>query len=286
MTGDCKKPNGICTAGVGTDGLSVQCVAGHSLEKHDYVRRYLTASSGPRSKFLVPGPDRPAGGAAFIDLFAGPGMVRVRGTGAVEAGSPLLALQEQRAPFTRVLLSDSDDETFNALERRVTSYHKAGRDVRLFKGDCNVRIDDIAKEIPPYGLNVALIDPFSLNALRFATIARLATFSRMDLIIHFPIGDIRRNWGKNDDAITAALGTDEWKQTVKSLEDVPLLKHVLRRQLVKLFGCAERLVKDMPVDNIKGVPVYHLMYASKSEKGTDIWNSITRIDARGQRDLL
>jgi len=139
LEGDCKKPNGLCTATVGPDGLPVQCIAGHSLEKHDYLRRYIQASSGPRSGFLKARPGVPTpGGAAFIDLFAGPGMVRERATGQILPGSPLLALEHETAPFTKVLLCDLDKEVSEVLTKRVAPH---GPRVRVHHGDSNTLID-------------------------------------------------------------------------------------------------------------------------------------------------
>lgn len=66
-----------------------------------------------------------------------------------------------------------------------------------YRSDCNETIDQAVSEIPTDGLNVALIDPFNLAALSFATIGKLATFTRMDLIVFFPIGEIRRNLERN-----------------------------------------------------------------------------------------
>ena len=74
---DCKsggptKPNYNCTI-PDSDGRALQCVGPWAKEKHDYLGRYVDATRGPRAKYLESTPQRRAGGAAFIDLFAGPG---------------------------------------------------------------------------------------------------------------------------------------------------------------------------------------------------------------------
>lgn len=251
LDSDCKKTNGLCTAAKGPDGLPVQCIAGHSLEKHDYLRRYIQASSGPRSRFLKDLPGIPSpGGAAFIDLFAGPGMVRERATGHVLPGSPLLALEHTTAPFTKVLLCDVDPEVCEILRARVERY---GARVKVYQGDSNSLIDRVVADVPPYGLNVALIDPFNIRALKFETIKKLAAFRYMDLIVHFPVQDIRRNFQQQADAITTAVGTDRWIGKVRLPEDAPRLMEFLREELAP-FDYVDTFAKNALVtQNSRGV---------------------------------
>jgi len=156
--GGLTKPNGNCSE-PGDDGLPVQCIGEGSREKHDYLARYLTASSGPRGRFVPPagGP----GGAAFVDLFAGPGRARVQKSGELVDGSPLLALKHERSPFTTVVLCDRDPENAATLTKRVGDDRRA----QVISGDCNERIDEITALIPLYGLNFALLDPFGIKPL-------------------------------------------------------------------------------------------------------------------------
>lgn len=202
--GDRKKRNGNCSD-PGDDGHSVQCVGPWASEKQP-LDRYIKATRGPRKDYLPP---VGTGGAAYIDLFAGPGRARVWSTGAVVNGSPLIALTHQQAPFTKLILCEKDPENAAALRARTAN---DGRAV-VIEGDCHDQIDDIIAAVPPHGLNFALIDPFSLDQLRFDTIAKLARVHRMDLLIHLPTMDMKRNFGRGtEERLTKALGTDEWKQ--------------------------------------------------------------------------
>jgi len=79
------------------DGLPVLDVGPWTAEKHDYLRRYITATKAARARFLPPaGP----GGAAFIDLFGGPGRAQVRGHKEIIDGSPLIAARHRDACST------------------------------------------------------------------------------------------------------------------------------------------------------------------------------------------
>ena len=96
--------------------------------------------------------------------------------------------------------------------------------VHLMEGDCNALIDDIVRRVPRNGLNVALIDPYKLGPLVFDTIARLASFPRMDLILHFPVGEVKRNFELNPDiygeALDRALATTTWRERMRRTKDV------------------------------------------------------------------
>lgn len=270
--------NGNCTVPA-PDGLPVQCVGAWAADKHYYLRQYIEATRAVRTGYLPP---KGRGGAAFIDLFSGPGKARERETGTIQDGSPLVALEHTAAPFNRLVFCDMEADNLRALRQRTSS--DAER-VVIVPGDCNEKIDTIASHVPEHGLNVALIDPFSLRALKFATIERLASFKRMDLIVHFPTADIKRNLGQNEStrqALNEALGTTEWGEKISSSTDVGTLIDVFKAQLSRL-GYLSQQVRSQPIKNSQNVPLYYLVYASKSDRGDKIWQSITKNTPSGQR---
>jgi three-Cys-motif partner protein len=274
------RENGNCT-NPGADGLPVQCVGIWANDKHHYLRKYIGATRGVRSKYLEP---QGHGGAAFIDIFAGPGMVRVRDSGEIREGSPLIALRHTEAPFSKVILCDNEPDNVAALGARTTS--DAGR-VKVVPGDSNETIEAVETEIPEYGLNIALVDPFALQALKFRTLARLAKFPRMDLIIHFPTADIKRNLEQNENTkqwLTDALGTSSWLSELTSLTDVGRVIEIFKRQLASL-GYGSQRVRSEPIKNNRNLPLYYLVYASKSERGDKIWQSITKNKPSGQQGM-
>lgn len=144
----------------------MQCVGAWSRDKHDYLKRYLEASGNPRRKYLPP----EGAGAAFVDLFAGPGRARVKSTGELVDVSPLIALKQAK-PFSKALLCELDPENVSTLERRTVSF-RPRVDVRVIPGDSNESIDQVVREVPRFGLNLAWVDPYRLALLRFDTIGR------------------------------------------------------------------------------------------------------------------
>ncbi len=274
--------NGNCT-NPGPDGLPVQCVGPWAKDKHDYLGRYIEATHGPRSKYLVADGGRPAGGAAFVDLFAGPGRARVRTTGEIIDGSPLVAARHADAPFTKLILADLAPENVEALGQRLDQDQT--KRAKLIVGDCNETIDEIVKHVPPYGLNIALIDAFKLRPLSYQTIAKLARVKRMDLVIHFPTMDIKRNFAEHEPFITRFLGTDGWKQRVRSAQQAVGLIDVLKEQL-GAFGYKQDKVRSLEIKNTTGNVLYHLVYATKDPLGSKIWQSIAKTTPSGQRSLF
>ena len=210
------------------DGLPVQCVGPWARDKHDYLRRYIDATCAARAKYLPPnGP----GGAAFVDLFAGPGPVCIEGE--VIPGSPLIALAQEDAPFTRLIICDIDADNVAALAMRTS----ASKDrVKILSGDCNKLIADVMKLVPVHGLNLSLVDPFGPRGLVWETLEILGSAKRMDFIINFPTGPIKRNFPKEGfhESIDRAIGTNAWRADVQSAEDVPKLIEHLKANLTRI----------------------------------------------------
>jgi three-Cys-motif partner protein len=251
-------------------------------DKHYYLERYIEATRAVRAKYLRPEGGRPAGGAAFIDLFAGPGRSRIRESGMIIPGSPLVALAHAKAPFTTVILCELEGENIQALESRTV----ADKDrVRIVHGDCNFVIGYVTAQIPRYGLNVALLDPFSVDQLRFATIAALAQFKRMDLIIHFPTMDLKRNVGRDHGRVERFLGGSGEEDRIRTPADVVRRIETLRTNLAA-FGYTGEQVRSMAIKNNKKNVLYHLVFASKNRRGDAIWNDIVKRESGGQGNLF
>lgn len=263
--GNCEKP--------AEDGLPSQGVGAWATTKHERIRLYIEATRAVRAKYLPPSG---TGGAAFLDLFAGPGRARVRDQALTVPGSALIAVQHTEARFSQVILCDLDAENAAALRARTRDDRHR---VVVVEGDCNEEIDRIVSLVPEHGLNIALIDPFAPSTFKWSTIAKLAATKRMDLLIHFPTGATKRNFFHSgfDQTIDQMVGTTRWRSSIHAAEHVPKLIDTLREQLVALGYESER-VNTLPVQTEKNLLLYHLVFASKDMRGTKIWKSITKHD--------
>ena len=192
-------------------------------------------------------------------------------------------MNHKGAPFTKLVLCEIDEENVSALDKRTVS---ARARTSIVPGDCNACIHEIVKLIPPYGLNIALVDPFNPSALVWETLKVIGMVNRMDIIIHFPTGPIKRNFGKPGfhETIDRIVGTRDWRSSVKSSEDVPKLIDYLRESLGSIGYTGDR-VRSLPVENSKDNVLYHLVFATKHKLGNKIWQSVASVTPRGDREF-
>lgn len=167
----------LCDRVSNDDGLEVRDVGPWSAEKVYVWNRYLEITTTA----MVGKPQWPAG-LTYIDLFAGPGVSRIKGRGDRIPGSPLLAAWTPK-PFQKLILCEKDPEAAAACRTRLQRLSESP-DCSFFVGDCNVLITDIVKAVPSRSLSVALIDPTGLHA-HLDTICRLSDCGQVDLLVLF-----------------------------------------------------------------------------------------------------
>src|SRR5882762_9477358 len=131
----------------------------------------------------------------YIDLFSGPGLVRLRGTTRFMWSSPLLALRV-RDPFDKYVFCERDDAALEALRRRVEK-HFPQANVCYVSGDCNEKAAEICSKIPMPSrgskvLSFCFVDPYDLS-VKFSTIRKIAD-RFVDFLTLLALGmDARRN---------------------------------------------------------------------------------------------
>jgi len=112
-----------------------------------------------------------AGQRHYIDLFAGPGQNRVRRTGAVVDGSPLIALHAGPPSFTGLHWSERKPSNSASLEAHRLEH--LDRNIHLYPGDGNERIDEILRSVPRRYPVFAFLDPYGAE-LHWQTLVKLA----------------------------------------------------------------------------------------------------------------
>lgn len=226
----------------------------------------------------------------YIDLEAGPGKNRVKESGDVFLGSPLIALTTEYA-FDNYFFVEKKLENLNSLERRVGSSPHSSR-VRLYNDDCNEVIGTIVREIKDIErrssqdkwscLNLVFIDPEGLE-IHWRTIKELATKTRSDLVVNFSTSTITRmikilSDSPKETAIDEFFGTREWRQEYELLTN-PREGAAVRRSLLDYY--CDRLsalsyVTTGPTGehiilNSKNRQLYTLICASKNPLGVDFF---------------
>jgi len=269
-----------------SDGLPARSVGNWSNEKLFYVRRYCEIFN-KGMQYLWPT-------RVYIDLFAGPGRCVIRGTGEEIDGSPVIAASCVPG-FSHLFVNDRDPEVVASLRSRLDGPDSAK--IHYLTEDCNAAALDIAGHLdrlsPSSQLSVCFIDPTNWQ-IRFDSVAALARGRRMDLIVVFQIGYMKRVAHLKPLEITRFFGDDpsdpEWYRLYdangrqgRGLTRI-LLDHY-RGKLVRL-GYVDFHDEVSVEYNNDGVPLYNMLFASKHQRGTDFWKKISGRQHDGQIRLL
>lgn len=259
------------------DNLLVRNVGSWSADKHHFLERYLYAfTTSMQSKW---------GSLHYIDLFAGPGVERVR-NGGLNWGSPLIAAQMPRQ-FDALHLCDIDAPACDALRQRLTRFPQP-RPPQVIEGDANSAVADVLQEIPLNSLSVAFLDPTGLH-LHFETLRHLSQ-RRVDLIVYFPdYLDALRNIDiyVPDQAsnLDKTLGTSAWRSLLLPLPATQRLHRLndLYIQQIKTLGY--EYFDFCRIDRPDGHPLYRLIFCARHPLAQQIWRGTSQIARNGQMSL-
>lgn len=222
----------------------------------------------------------------YIDLYAGSGFSRIRGTSTVLLGSPLLALSVKN-PFNKYIFCDEDPDLMDALKARVSRLMPKAN-VAYITGNCNDRISDIVKEIPAASkthtvLGLCLVDPFDLG-IKFKSIRHLSNWYLDFLCLLALHMDANRNYSryvsedsqKVDEFLGSTTWREKWKQQQSSGMQFPkFLATEFSKQMEALGYIPPPFysMKEVRSDE-KNLPLYHLALFSRSFRAYDFWNEV------------
>ncbi len=222
----------------------------------------------------------------YIDLFAGAGKNRVKGSDEIIPGSPLIALSI-KDPFDHYIFYEEDLNNLDALQKRVEEFFPEHKSVFIL-GDVNDNISNIHNELPPFskefkGLTLCFIDPFKMGALNFNTIKQITNALYVDILVLIPsYMDINRNeqhYTRDDDpSLDNYLGTREWRALWPSsnrpgISFGEFIAEEFCKQM-KNLGFIYENPEDMEIvrmDTGNRQPLYHLAFFSKNRLGLKFW---------------
>lgn len=271
-----------------SDGLLVRECGKWTERKLHFWAKYIDITT----RAMVGHPQWSAG-LVYLDLFAGPGICEIRGSGRRLPGSPIIAAQAARS-FRKIIAVELDSENASTLEKRLKQY--VTDDVAtVLCGACEDRIEDVIALIPERSLTLAFIDPEGFD-VSYKMLKRLADDSRrIDMLILFADAvDLVRNVDKYEQLEESKLYTmlgdsTNWIAEWRALENrsgpnireffASVYARILRSEL-GYVGVREEIIHG------PSGPLYRLIYASKSERGLDFWDKISSIEPGGQRRLF
>jgi three-Cys-motif partner protein len=269
-------------APVDEDGLLVSEAGAWTLEKHARLRKYVDAAHGARRRFR--------GRTSYIDLYCGPGRVRIRETGDTLDGSPLVAWEaggRYGDQFGEFLLADDNPASVAAAKQRLES---RGAKVRAFAGRAEAVVRQVVAALDRRGLHFAFLDPYNLDDLPFAVIEELAKLRRMDLLIHVSAMDLKRNLRAYlDSAGNTPLDrfAPNWRKAVDARQRDELVRLAVLEHwkgLISRLGTfADERVEG--VENSKGVELYWLVLVARSKLAHKLWGEIANVGPQGRLPL-
>jgi len=277
----------LCNLYKSDDGLPVRDVGLWTEAKLFFWNRYIDITT----RAMV-GHPKWSGGLSYIDLYAGPGICRLRDTGRRIPGSTLIAAHAPK-PFIAILAAERQPEYADALSRRLQNTPAAAV-ARVFAGDCNESVDRMIQHIPERSLTLGFIDPEAMN-IDFATVEKLASCGQVDLLILFADRmDLVRNVDgyekERPSVLDKMMGLhSRWRELYGQLINrtpeklCRLFADEYMRQLQDRLGY--RFFGEQVMKSGKK-PLYRIIFASKNKKGLEFWDKVTQKDRGGQTELF
>lgn len=256
------------------DGLRVMEVGEWAFEKHALIRRYVNASREARRKWTQ---------RVLVDLYCGPGRVvnrshpeDIRDGGVISA---FLQAKHDGAPFTKVIIGDTDEEALAACKQRL---ERLGANVVAFLEPAHISAPEALKNLPGNGLHLALLDPFNVGHLPFSVIETLAQRKHLDIVVHYSLMDIARNLELN--YLRKASAFDAFAPGWKEVIPVSAItKAEARRRFDEYWqSLVERLgysVSDMrPVITRSGTQsrLYQMVLLERHPLARHLWSEVAR----------
>ena len=230
-------------------------------------------------------------GLAYVDLFAGPGILEDADHGRMP-GSPMIAAHASK-PFSRIVCVEKKRQLAKTCHRRLHNWGVGGIS-KVIGGDYNAVIDEVIDALPERCLTTALIDPTGLH-IHFETVRRLTSGRAVDLLILLAdTVDLFRNVSLYEEGtcknLDLMLGEDSgWRMKYQALNHVTdrsisnLLSTVYERQLRSLgyvaFDCQPIRTRS------RNQKLYTIMFATKNPRGLDFWAKCLEKERDGNRLL-
>jgi len=253
-------------------GLWVENVGPWAPDKLKIVTDYIQASSAARRRYL-------GTGAAYIDVFCGPGRSRIRTTGKLIDGSPVAAFIKGKgslAPFTAMHISDADSDLLSSAEKRVRAL---GAPVRATPGPASAAMPNIVQGLNPAGLHFAFLGPHNLGTLSFDLFESLAKLKRIDIIVHVSLSDLRRNADRYTSVAHSEFDrfAPGWRDHIRAdMNQASLRAAILQYWSGKVLSLG--LPRAEHCELFKGTKnqhLYWLIFLGKHGLAHDLWSKIS-----------
>ncbi len=256
----------------------------HTKAKHELLRAYL------KRWLPIIGAKSPS--INYLDGFAGPGMYS-----GGEDGSPVVAIDtcstHARRP-ERVFFGfvEKDAKRAQILTTVLASRFPSGSLPPLWTYAVENQefagyLDRILNGIEGRGARIsptfAFLDPFGFGGIPLRSISRLLAYPRCETLVTLMSSFVSRFLEEDRaETLTNLFGCEDWR-TARNLHGERRLGFLLRlyeHQLHQVAGAKH--VLSFTMESHLGVPLYHLVFATKHSKGfREMKEAMTEVDRRG-----
>jgi len=270
----------VADPSISDDGLFTPEVGSWSEDKYKLVGLYSRLfATGMKFKWEQ---------RVYIDLYAGAGVAKLRGTEKRVMGSPLIALTV-RDPFDLYIFCEENDVNLEALKQRVKRITPE-RKVEFVPGDCNAKVNRICSLIPiatptEKVLSFCFVDPYDIGT-KFSTIKMLSKRFIDFLVLLALYMDANRNYGnylrsenrKVDDFLGLADWRDRWeKEKYSTIKFPEFLAKEYANQMSGLGYINQPIYNMKKVrSDEKNLPLYLLTLFSRHQKAYEFWEEVLK----------
>jgi three-Cys-motif partner protein len=256
----------------GDDGMLAENVGPWAKTKHKILTDYVQASGPARRKYI-------GTGAAYIDVFCGPGRSKIRTNGQFIDGSAVAAFKQGKqssAPFTSIEISDASAKLLAAAEKRLSL---VGAPVQIADGPAIGAIKEIVGRINRHGLHFAFLDPHNLGTLSFALFEAIAKLKHVDVLVHVSVADLQRNADRYTSEDYDQF--DEFAPGWRKLIGTDMNQQALRGELLKYWSSqveALGLPRAKHCELITGARsqrLYWLIFLARHSLAHRLWSAIS-----------
>jgi three-Cys-motif partner protein len=260
------------------DGLLHYEVGGWAETKHSLVGLYdRLFSTGMKNKWDC---------RVYIELYAGPGLLRIRGTNRFIWGSPIHALGIPDA-FDKYIFCDSNAGALEALQKRVSGRFP-GANASFIAGSCDEKIEEICKEIPGFStkfrvLSFCFVDPNDIS-IKFSTVKKLSQHF-VDFLFLLAL-DMDANRARqayldpSNTKIAEFLGNPKWRRqweqsTTKDFRRFLAEEYAKQMATLDYIPLEFERMKHVRADD-NNRPLYHLALFSKHKLAYKYWDEVLK----------
>lgn len=223
------------------------------------------------------------GKRVYLELYAGAGYSRIRGTQKLILGSPLRALSAEQ-PFDKYIFCEAIPKNVDALKTRVKRHFPAANVVYV-EGDCDDKVAEILDQIPQGSrantvLTLCFADPYDIG-LKFGTIKSLS-YRFVDFLVLLAVySDANRPYKRYvmEDArkVDEFLGSTTWRERWRIAERNGVL---FPKFLAQEFASSMETLKYLPTpihqmkmvrSDDKNLPLYYIALFSRHKLAHDFW---------------